>query len=514
MEQDPKITIGLMWGASEAIINLQGHWGLSDVRGVKRFENTRIKLQRLTPSPAKVRYTVKLCECISRHFIGKWLPQIKQNAVERNLFLVEAGKLWSIQGRTWDARTRWIVAGSYPTESDAEEAAREWNKVLEKSFPEQQDFFWVQSEVLECDDPTGTVEIRAGDQVSRDTLFRLEPLSDDAVLTIYNVMVGKDFHWEHQENQVFNGSLIILADRYGGITLVNELPVELYLQSVASSEATPGAGDAYIRAQAIAARSTVLATVSRHHRADPFDLCAGDHCQCYYGIDQVDDRIARLVESTKGMVRTYKHRPADCRYAKICGGRTESYPHVWGGESLPYLVSGTCGGIKDKEVSTPAELLESPTNAWCNPKNYKYPSSLDHAKRIFRWKQEWDAGDLAANLHEELGIPVGFVRELRPLTRGQSGRITRMQIVGSDRQITIRGELNIRKLLAKTHLPSSLFVINTEGKGPDKFLFRGGGWGHGVGMCQLGGIAMAKAGASYEKILNAYYPETTTETLW
>ncbi len=115
MEQEPKIHIGLMWGASEAIINLQGHWGLSDDRGVKRLENTRIKLQRLIPSPADVRYTVKLCECMSRQSIGKWLPEIKQIAVERNLSVVEAGKLWSIQGKTWDARTRWIVAGSYPS---------------------------------------------------------------------------------------------------------------------------------------------------------------------------------------------------------------------------------------------------------------------------------------------------------------------------------------------------------------------------------------------------------------
>ena len=514
MEREPEVHIGLMWGISEVIVNLQGHWGVSDARGLKRLEETRVKIRRINTSPAQVRYTVKLMECLSRKSIATWLPEVKQIAVERNLSVLESGKLWSIHGKTWDARTRLIVAGNYSSESEAQEAAEEWTKILENAFPDQKNLFWPQVEVLDSVDSDGVVEIRAGDQVFRSPLFRLEPLGRKSLLTIYNLVVGKDFHWEHKENQVFNGSLAVLADRHGGITLVNELPIETYLQSVASSEATPGAGDSFIKAQAIAARSTVLSTVSRHHRIDPFDLCAGDHCQCYYGVDQVDDRIAGLVETTRGMVRVYNHRPADCRYSKSCGGRMESYDHVWGGEPVPYLVSGTCGGVKDHEISSPEELLETPSNAWCNPKIHKYPRSLDHARNTFRWKQEWLAGDLAANITTELGTPVGFVRELRPLTRGVSGRITRLQIIGSDRQVTIRGELNIRKLLAKTHLPSSLFVISTEGKGPDKFHFRGGGWGHGVGMCQLGGIAMAKSGALFERILNAYYPGTTTETLW
>jgi stage II sporulation protein D len=339
-------------------------------------------------------------------------------------------------------------------------------------------------------------------------------LEEKSYASVYNFTIGKEFHWEHRKTLRFSGNLILLADQLGGITVINQLPIETYLESVASSEATTGAADEYLKAQAVAARSTVLATVSRHHRADPFDLCAGDHCQCYYGIDQVNSRISDVVRSTRGLVRVMDHRPADCRYAKICGGKSETYPEVWGGESVPYLVSKSCGGSKGKETSSVKEFLDVNYPSMCNPRLHRYPTSLESSRSLFRWVQEWESPALSERVETLLGHKVGRIKELLPVTRGSSGRINRLLIVGSEGKVPVRGELLIRKLLSESHLPSSLFVVETEGKGPDRFRLHGGGWGHGVGMCQLGGMAMAKSGASFEKILDTYYPGTKTETLW
>ena len=253
--------------------------------------------------------------------------------------------------------------------------------------------------------------------------------------------------------------------------------------------------------------------MSRHHRADPFDLCAEDHCQCYYGLDVIDRKITRTVKSTRGLVRVIGWRPADCRYSKICGGKSENYHDVWGGEPVPYLISRPCGGGRGKETATVEELLEPTYNCYCNPRVHKYPNSLDHAKGLYRWEQDWTAKDLSERVEEILGKRVGKIRELRPITRGESGRVTRLQVVGSDDTLVVRGELTIRRLLSKTHLPSSMFVVDAQGKDP-VFRLRGGGWGHGVGMCQLGGMAMAKSGMSFDRILDSYYPNTITDRLW
>ncbi|KPL06485.1 hypothetical protein AMJ86_08345 [bacterium SM23_57] len=519
MHREPYVHIGLMQAAPEVMVNLHGPWECSAGSGfgTHRITDVYLKFHQLSGIPALERYTVKLAEFLSTESIGRWLPTVKKVGVEGNVSVMDAGKLWSIYGKTWDARTRWVVAGEYNSTDEADEACREWGKVLDTIAGVDRDLFWPQVEsagLSTGEEPTGAVEVRIGDELCRGSVFRLEPLGKKSYFSIFNITVGKEFHWEHSKTLRYAGNLMLLGDRYGGITVVNELPIETYLESVASSEASSGAPDEYLKAQAVAARSTMLATVSRHHRIDPFDLCAEDHCQCYYGMDQVDKRISRVVKSTSGLVRIIDRRPADCRYAKICGGKTENYPSVWGGESVPYLVSRSCGGGRTKETSSVEELLELTYSSLCNPRLHKYPTTLEHTRNLFRWQEERKASDIESRVDEVLQTSIGRVRELRPLTRGASGRITRLQLVGSEREITVRGELMIRRLLSDSHLPSSMFIVQPEGKGPDHFLLRGGGWGHGVGMCQLGGMSLAKAGSSFDRILDAYYPGTITEKLW
>jgi len=535
---EPTVRIGLLQAVPEVLVNLHGQWSVTTGSGMGRFGSRRIAdlhlKFRFSPLGCKHtsrrRYTVKLSEFFSTESITRWLPVLKKIGVDGNLSILEAGRLWSIRGKTWDARTRWVVAGDYGSLEEAGEASREWSRELSDRVQAKPDLFWPLVEPgdrLKSTEPAGAVEVRIGDELFRDPLIRIEPLSSKSYFSIYDVIIGKQFHWEHRKTVRYVGKLMLMGDDPEGITVVNELPIESYLESVTSSEASLGAPDEYLKAQCVAARSTVLATVSRHHRADPFDLCAEDHCQCYYGTDVIDKKITRVLKSMRGLVRVMGYRPADCRYSKICGGKSENYSDVWGGEPVPYLVSRSCGGGRGKEAATVEEVLDPAYNAYCNPKVHKYPNSLEHAKNLFRWEQEWQAKELADQVEEVLNAPategglrcanggthLATIRELRPLTRGASGRITRLLLVGSEGEATIRGELAIRKLLSRTHLPSSMFVVESNG-GDGGFRLRGGGWGHGVGMCQLGGIALARTGISFDRILDSYYPGTITDRLW
>jgi len=355
------------------------------------------------------------------------------------------------------------------------------------------------------------------------------------VFTLFNVTIGNRFHWERKEDQSFQGDLILCPRKDGTITAINEIPLEDYLKSVISSEMSAEAPMEFLKAHAILSRSWLLAALDRKEKTkevpirtetiiegeamrwydredhDLFDVCSDDHCQRYQGITKIVSRQAEeAVGETLGMVITFKDEICDARYSKACGGITEEFETAWDDKQAPYLTS-----ILDAPVSHQPIITEEEASAWilsepeayCNTKDEGLlkkilPGFDREIKSFFRWRVEYSRQELEEILREKSGFDFGTLQEIIPLKRGPSGRISRLKIVGSKKNMVVGKELEIRRWLSRTHLYSSAFVVRVEA---DRFIFDGAGWGHGVGLCQIGAAVMATRGFSAEKILKHYF---------
>ncbi|MBU4485533.1 MAG: SpoIID/LytB domain-containing protein, partial [Candidatus Delongbacteria bacterium] len=263
-----------------------------------------------------------------------------------------------------------------------------------------------------------------------------------------------------------------------------------------------------LKAQTVAARSTVLATMGKHHFGEGFDLCADDHCQCYQGTGKISEHSKKVTEETNGEVLIFDSSFVDARYSKICGGITERYSSCWEDMDFPYLVSfydnGNSSEVSNIYNDAQAENLIRDKNfdCFCNTKKYKLPESLKFCNDLFRWEAEISLAEISQNMSDKFGYGLENVLDLKILSRGYSGRIVKLEVIGSKGNHIISKELNIRRLLSKTHLPSSAFILEKTKKG---FNIIGAGWGHGVGLCQIGAQVMGDSGYGYKEILKHYY---------
>ena len=365
-----------------------------------------------------------------------------------------------------------------------------------------------------------------------------------STFTLRNVTIGNRFHWERTENQTFEGSLILKARPDGTIAAINNIGLEDYLKSVISSEMSARAPVEFLSAHAVLSRSWLIRTLSRKREAkrmsaapagpaetpgevirwyeqedhDLFDVCADDHCQRYQGITKIiSGNAGDSVLETSGTVLFYDGQVCDARYSKACGGLTEDFRTAWDDKPVPYLAS-----IADSPVPHPSLLTEEEAKGWilsepdayCNVRNTEIltkilPDFDRETKGFFRWKVEYSRSELEALLKEKSGIDFGALKEIKPLDRGPSGRIFRLMISGSKRSIIVGKELEIRRWLSKSHLYSSAFIVAAE-KDADgeiaRITFHGAGWGHGVGLCQIGAAVMATKGFTASEILSHYFP--------
>jgi len=244
---------------------------------------------------------------------------------------------------------------------------------------------------------------------------------------------------------------------------------------------------------------------------DLFDVCADDHCQRYQGITKViSNQAEEAVQETLGMVITHQDQICDARYSKACGGLTEEFATAWDNKRVPYLTSISDASIPHPPIKTEKEasswILSEP-EAYCNTKDKHLlekilPDFDRETKEFFRWRVEHSRKELEEILREKSGFDFGTLKEITPLCRGPSGRISRLKIVGSKRSMVVGKELEIRRWFSRSHLYSSAFVVVVEG---DRIIFHGAGWGHGVGLCQIGAAIMATRGFSAEEILKHYF---------
>ena len=331
------------------------------------------------------------------------------------------------------------------------------------------------------------------DAVTRSTLF------SEPSFVLYDIPIGMDFHWERKLTRKFAGRLrfIVEGER---IRAINRVGVEDYLLSVVSSEMRSDAPVEFLKAHAIISRSWLMCNLGKH---GSFDVCADDHCQRYQGLDMaIGQNVRDAVDRTWGSVLRYDGQICDTRYSKCCGGVMEKFSTCWEDRDYPYLQA-----LPD----TPGPGEEP----FCNTENSSILSrvlqSYDQSTRDFyRWEVRYDRARLSGLVKERTGIDFGTIRSLEAVERGPSGRIKYLKISGDARTEVIGKELAIRRALSESHLKSSAFEVEWDG---DCCILRGKGWGHGVGLCQIGAAVMADRGYDCGEILAHYYPGAVIEKL-
>jgi stage II sporulation protein D len=361
------------------------------------------------------------------------------------------------------------------------------------------------------------------------TLTPSDPAS--SAFALDDVTIGIGFHWERKERQVFRGALRLIK-REAGLTVINDVPLEDYVTSVISSEMSASCPLELLKAHAVISRSwlwfpktnsapvasvqspsldshEILRWYGREAHPD-FDVCADDHCQRYQGISKAfASAAAEAVRATARQFLRYNGAICDARFSKCCGGITERYATAWEDKDVPYLES-IYDGPAQSSPNTPDTWIRSAPLAYCNTDDSELlarglPGFDQETRDFYRWQVAYTLEELADLISARLGVDLGPIRDLQALARGPSGRIYRLKIIGERNSIIIGKELEIRRALSRTHLYSSAFVVDKE---PDRLVIRGAGWGHGVGLCQIGAAVMANGGKTYTEILQHYYRGT------
>lgn len=370
-----------------------------------------------------------------------------------------------------------------------------------------------------------------------------------ASFDIKAVTIGVNFHWERKEDQRFRGALLLLASKEGIIT-INQVDVEDYLTSVISSEMSANASKELLKAHAVISRSWLLAQIEKNvmikysnkryetcyrddnelirwydrEDHDLFDVCADDHCQRYQGITRASTPIVEeVIKETRGEILSSENHICDARFSKCCGGVTETFEHCWEPENHPYLAvlrDSTETQYPDLSSEKEAEKwIRTSPEAFCNTNDKVILSQVlnnydQETADFYRWKVTYTQTYLSDLIHRRSGMDFGQIIDLIPILRGTSGRIEKLKIVGTRKTFVIGKELEIRRSLSESHLYSSAFVVDKEDVRldiPQRFILTGAGWGHGVGLCQIGAAVMGAKGYNYQQILLHYFPGANLE---
>ena len=354
------------------------------------------------------------------------------------------------------------------------------------------------------------------------------PSDASSTFSLHGVTIGKEFHWQQQETQTFQGSLVLRIIE-GELHAINRIAIEDYLTSVIASEMSGTSSIELLKAHAVISRSWLLAQIAPKLKIENsklkvgqvcndidsppeanfqlstfnsqlikwydreahthFDVCADDHCQRYQGVSRkVTSQVLEAIRATRGIVLSYEGEVCDARFSKCCGGITELYESCWDDTPHPYL-----------------SVVQDP---FCNTDDPKILSEVlnhyDQGTDFYRWTVQYTQQDLSELVRRRGGFDYGDIVDLIPIERGPSGRIIRLQIVGTKATRIIGKELEIRRTLSESHLYSSAFDVEKQ---EGSFILHGSGWGHGVGLCQIGAAVMGAQGYGYTEILHHYYPE-------
>jgi len=375
--------------------------------------------------------------------------------------------------------------------------------------------------------------------------LQFDPISSESSFLLYDVVIGIGFHWERFEDQRFHGSLKLIVEE-SKLTAINLISIEKYLKSVISSEMSATSSLELLKAHAVISRTWLLSQIEKRDRLVDqdikwesdvrnesewikwwdredhinFDVCADDHCQRYQGITRASqslEMVEAAVDATRGELLMNGDAICDARFSKCCGGAVEEFQYCWEPEPHNYLVNlydgyhSDMAELPDLRIEMEAEkwIRTSPV-AYCNTNDQRVLSQVlnnydQETADFYRWRVEYSKAEISELVNRRTGIDFGEIIDLKPIERGVSGRLTKLEIVGTNRSMIIGKELLIRRALSESHLYSSAFVVDKSEIG---FVLIGAGWGHGVGLCQIGAAVMADKGFDYCSILNHYFKST------
>jgi len=356
-----------------------------------------------------------------------------------------------------------------------------------------------------------------------DAEIALIPSEPEVTFAIDDIVIGIGFHWERKERQVFRGGLRLL--QRSGLTVINDISLEDYITSVISSEMSATCPLELLKAHAVISRSWLCYPKLNPETVGPgnvslrrgdeitrwygreahgdFDVCADDHCQRYQGMTKAHSpSVAAAVQATEGEVLRYDGKVCDARFSKCCGGVTEEYRAAWDDRDVPYLVS-----LPD---------VDENGKVYCDTSDKTLLSQIlpgfdQETQDFYRWTVRYTGEEIRILVLSRLNEDIGIVQSLEPLERGPSGRIIRLRLRGQEKSLVIGKELEIRRALSRSHLYSSAFDVERDGA---SFVLKGKGWGHGVGLCQIGAAVMAERGYTHEAILSHYFRGASLRALY
>ncbi len=519
---DPIIRVGLMEEYDRIDFTLYGPFDLVDLSGATVQKNLQSDQRwHLVPDrtiEARAVYSVLTTAFAKRDSADQLRKALAlKNHAAR---IVEVGEEIFIDGRLVTNNIKYrVLVGRWPTEREAK-----------SHLPSFQEEFAPRIIRQVIKPSAGTLELFNEDY--SDSRFvedglRLIPATPESRIKLYNVREGTGFHWEREVDRLYDGIIEIRLDPRALLMALTELPLEQYLKGVVPAEMPDAYPMEALKAQAVAARSEALAKIGVKHLNDPFDLCATVHCQVYTGCTNLDDRTSRAVEDTRGKVLMMNNVVVESVFSSCCGGHTENKINVWNPPGAPHLEGKwDCDeGAPDRahldltNEHDARKWIESSPPVWCNvAAQTELPKALANSAKYFRWQVSYTRRELEEIIRRKSGEEdFGSLVNIIPIQRGVSGRLMEIEIQGTRRNINVKRELSIRRVLSTSYLYSACFIVDVEygeDARPINFVFTGAGWGHGVGMCQVGAGVMAAKDKSFEQILAHYYPGTKVEKVY
>ncbi|MBN2000501.1 SpoIID/LytB domain-containing protein [candidate division KSB1 bacterium] len=506
-KREPVIRVGILESKTGIVFKPQGKFSIhqQDSPVMDFSDNGEWQVKVLDGAPVEPAYGIVLFETHDSEKAENFVREFTEAAVN----VVKIGELLPLNIPVGDCLYRVMLEQTFPQQN----LAVEFNDGLSYS-----------GRVLQLEgDGGGTLLLVTPDgrQIELERIVRFA----GTLFTIKDVSYGEDFHYAGKANRTYQGELEVRLNKEGGVSLINVLPLEKYLLGVLPGEMSVNFPLEALKAQTVAARTFFLHNFSKTHRNDPFDVCDDVHCQVFIGRGENNRHIQQAVEETYGMVLVHQGKLCLTPYSAVCGGHTEHAQNVWSGDGEPYLV-GIFDSPRlheadkvfslDNEKNARDWILSHP-NVYCNIERSGNPEFAMYSKKYFRWSKRVSRGEIERLASQRAGIELGDLYDIIAVKRGVSGRLSEIKFVASNGSFTVKKELNIRRVLSADILYSACFIIEkeTDANGlPITFTFKGAGWGHGVGMCQIGAAMMALEEKSYEKILSFYYQNASLKKLY
>jgi len=505
----PIIRVGVVQNADEIAFQPSAKMYISTKKAGERYKSQqtdvwKVRVDRSSLKPAKVR--LRVGEFAEKAAARKEAARFARSGVKTRIDQV-GDELW-YEGRVIAGKKRWRLFVA--KEFDDEEAADKYKR---------QNAALARAKLVSVKSLSGDILLISpkGDQLAVRDAVRLS----GPEFTIHNVQVGEGYHWSRKETRTYKGELEFRIDKDGKLMAINVLTLEEYIRGVVPGEMSATFPLEALKAQAIAARTFFLYNFGRTHVDEPFDVCADVHCQVFVGTKADDAKIEKAVRETRGVVVLYDGELCTTPFSAVCGGHTENSENVWVGEPQPYL-RGVFDVFNAEAIASKFDLsdeanartwIESLPTVFCNVEKNGDPEYAAYAKKFFRWQVSFSRQELEKNIESYTGKKFGSLVDFEAASRGVSGRIIQLRIVGTKDSFTIGKELRIRKALSPKTLYSACFVVDKK-SGTDEFIIKGAGWGHGVGMCQIGAAIMAEKGGDAKMVLQHYYTDTKIKRLY